>query len=184
MRLSAAQFSAGAQVYGEVGSEDKWSQRALTSRAAILAGVYTPQVFLEDFLDFRIEYADTDLSRRKTGIPAVWYNNATSVSGVRFRGFPIGHHMGTDAIDLFVRTTRHLGDGLQLGANFNWQERDRGQSLHETKREAAVELTVGYTFQRIRNPGQITSINPFVETFVTDVTSNNHFLWRNLGVQC
>ncbi len=65
---------------------------------------------------------------------------ATAVSGMRFRGFPIGHHMGTDAIDLFVRTTRHLGDGLQLGANFNWQERDRGQSLHETKREAAVDL--------------------------------------------
>ena len=58
---------------------------------------------------------------------------------MRFRGFPIGHHRGTDAIDLFVRTSRHLGDGLQLGANFNWQERDRGQSLHETKREAAAD---------------------------------------------
>ncbi len=37
--------------------------------------------------------------------------------------------------------------------------------------------------RRIKNPGQITSMNLFVETFATDVTSNNHFLWRNLGVQ-
>ena len=81
--------------------------------------------------------------------------------------------MGTDAIDLFVRTTRHLGDGLQLGANFNWQERDGGQSPHETKREAGAD----------QEPGQITRINPFVETFAPDVTSNNHFLWTNLGVQ-
>ncbi len=72
---------------------------------------------------------------------------------MRFRGFPIGHHMGTDAIDL----TCWLSNPMQL--------------------------TVGYTFQRIKNPGQITSINPFVETFVTDVTSNNHFLWTNVAVQ-
>ncbi len=110
-------------------------------------------VFRSNSLDLRIECADAELARQKTGIPAVWYNNATSVSGMRFRGFPIGHHMGTDTIDLFVRTTRHLGDGLQLGANFNWQERDGGQSPHETKRDAAV------------------------------VTSSNHFLWTNLSVQ-
>jgi len=112
---------------------------------------------------------------------------------MRFKGFPLGHHMGTDAIDLFVRTTRYLTDDLQLGANFNLQERDRGQSPHETKREAAVDLTwwvspkieftAGYTYQRIKNPGEITSINPFVETFASGVTSNNHFLWTNLAVQ-
>ncbi len=127
----------------------------------------------------------------------MWYNNATYVSGMRFKGFPLGHHMGTDAIDLFVRTTRYLTDDLQLGANFNLQERDRGQSPHETKREAAVDLTwwvspkieftAGYTYQRIKNPGEIERIgdrlNKFKETFAPGVTSTNHFLWTSLAVQ-
>ena len=45
-----------------------------------------------------------------------------------------------------------------------------------------VELAVT-TYQRIENPGQITSINPFVETFPAGVTSNNHLLWTNLAVE-
>ena len=188
-------FPAGVQIYGELGSEDKWTKIPIPSRAAFLAGIYIPQVFRGSSTDLRIEYADTDFTRRKTvnNIERVWYNNGTYVSGLRFRGFPLGHHMGTDAIDLFVRTTRYLSDDLQLGANFNLQERDRGQSPHETKREAAVDLTwwlsdqtqltIGYTHQRIKNPGQITSINPFDETFANNVTSNNHLLWTSLAVQ-
>ena len=111
---------------------------------------------------------------------------------MRFRGFPLGHHMGTDAIDFFVRSTRHLTDNLRLGASFNWQERDRGQTLHETKRESSLDLTwwvsdqtqvtFGYTHQRIKNPGQITSINPFGETFAAGVTSHNNLLWTTLAV--
>jgi len=186
-------FPAGLQLYGELGSEDKWSQIPIPSRAAFLAGIYIPQVFRGSSTDLRIEYADTDLTRRKIGSSGVWYNNGTYVSGMRFKGFPLGHHMGTDAIDVFVRTTRYLTEDLQLGANFNLQERDRGQSPHETKREAAVDLTwwvspmieftAGYKYQRIKNPGEITSINPFGETFTSGVTSTNHFLWTNLAVQ-
>ncbi len=111
---------------------------------------------------------------------------------MRFRGFPLGHHMGTDAIDLFVRSTRHLSANLRLGASFTWQERDRGQTPHETKRETSLDLTwwvsdrtqvtFGYTHQRIKNPGQITSINPFGETFAAGVTSHNHLLWTTLAV--
>ncbi|MDA2910930.1 capsule assembly Wzi family protein [Nitrospiraceae bacterium AH_259_D15_M11_P09] len=188
-------FPAGLQLYGELGSEDKWSKIPIPSRAAFLVGIYIPQVFRGSSTDLRIEYADTDFTRRKTtdNLQQIWYNNGTYKSGMRFKGFPLGHHMGTDAIDVFVRTTRYLTDDLQLGANFNLQERDRGQSPHETKREAAVDLTwwvspkieftAGYTYQRIKNPGEITSINPFAETFTGGVTSTNHFLWTNLAVQ-
>jgi len=188
-------FPAGLQLYGELGSEDKWSKIPIPSRAAFLAGIYIPQVFRGSSTDLRIEYADTDFTRRKTtdNLQQIWYNNSTYASGMRFKGLPLGHHMGTDAIDVFVRTTRYLTDNLQLGTNFNLQERDRGQSPHETKREAAVDLTwwvspkieftAGYTYQRIKNPGEISSINPFAETFTSGVTSTNHFLWTNLAVQ-
>ncbi len=188
-------FPAGLQLYGELGSEDKWSKYPIPSRAAFLTGIYVPQVFRGGSLDLRIEYADSDFTRRKTrdSLEQIWYSNGTYKSGMRFRGFPLGPHMGTDAIDLFVRTTRYLSEDLQLGSHFNWQERDRGQPAHETKREVGADLTwwpsnrmqlrFGYTHQRIKNPGQITSINPFEETFAVGVTSNNHLLWTNLSYQ-
>lgn len=188
-------FPSGLQLYGEVGSEDKWSKVLLPSRAAVLGGLYIPQVLPGDTLDLRIEYADTDLTRRKTRdhLSGVWYNNGIYRSGMRHRGFPLGHHMGTDGVDIFVRSTRYLSENLQLGATFNLQWRGRGQPVSEKKREAAfdltwwlssrMQLTVAYTFQRIEHPGQIVSINPFVETFHSGVTSTNHLLWTNFAVE-
>ncbi len=187
-------FPAGMQFYGELGTEDKWSELPIPSRAAILAGIYIPQVFPNDTLDLRIEFADTDLSRqRHAELPRIWYNHGTYQSGMRYRGFALGHHMGTDGMDLFMRTTRFVTETVQLGANFNLQERDRGQPVHEKKREVAVDLTwwyssriqftVGYTFQRLTNPGQVTAINPFMETFAAGVTAKNHLIWTSLAMQ-
>ena len=187
-------FPAGLQFYGELASEDRWETTPNLTRAAFLVGVYIPQVFRKGTMDLRIEYADTDFTRRtiRDNIPQIWYNNSIYVSGMRFRGFPLGHHMGTDAIDFFVRSTRYLNDNLQLGTSVDWEERDRGQTPHETKREASLDLTwwvsdrtqviFGYTYQRIKNPGQITSIDPFDETFAASVTSHNHLLWTTLAV--
>jgi hypothetical protein len=185
-------FPAGVQLYGELGSEDKWS-KLIPSRGAFLFGIYIPQLIKGDTLDLRIEYADTDYTRRNTGIPQVWYNNGTYVSGMRYKGFPLGHWVGTDAIDLFVRSTRYMTKSLRLGANLELSERDRSQPAPEKKLEAGVDLTwhlardtqlsFAYTYQRIENPGLITSINPFVETFQAGVTSHNHFLWTNLSVE-
>ena len=187
-------FPAGLQLYGEIGTEDKWSQLPIPSRAAFLGGIYIPQVFQGDTLDLRIEYADTDYGRRRhPELGGVWYNNGTYTSGMRYRGLPLGHSMGTDATDFFVRTTRYLTETVQLGANFNIQERDRGQPVHEKKREAAIDLTWwytrnvqfmgGYTFQRLTNPGQVTDITPFVETFASGVTAKNHLVWTSVAVQ-
>src|SRR2546422_284575 len=180
-------FPAGMQVYGEYGLEDP------PTGIGIVFGVYIPQVFRSSTTDFRIEYADTDIRRRLNGTSAQWYNNGVWTSGMRYRGFPLGHWMGTDAIDLFIRTTSFRTDDIQLGANVDYYERDRGKPVHEKGREAGVDLTwwltkqiqvtAGYTFQRIHNPGQITSITPFVETFAGGVTSDNHFLWTILAVE-
>jgi len=180
-------FPAGMQVYGEYGLEDP------PVGLGIMFGVYIPQVFRSSTTDFRIEYADTDIRRRLQGNSAQWYNNGVWTSGMRYRGFPLGHWMGTDAINLFVRTTSFLTDDIQVGANVDFYERDRGQPVHEKGREAGLDLTwwlssqiqitAGYTFQRIHNPGQITSITPFVETFADGVTSNNHFLWTSLALE-
>jgi hypothetical protein len=183
-------FPAGMQFYGELGSEDKWSQFPIPSRAAFLAGLYIPQVFAGDTMDLRVEYADTDYTRRKTGLMGTWYNNGYFANGMRQYGFPLGHNMGTDAIDIFVRSTRYLTDNLQLGNSLNLQERQRGQPNYERKHETSVDLTwwvaprtqiaLGYTYQRIKNPGQITAVVPFTETFDADVSVTNHLMWMSL----
>ncbi len=182
-------FPAGLQTYGEIGSTDKWSQFPLPSRAAVLGGIYIPQLFRGDSTDLRLEYADTDLTRRKTGIPNVWYNDFFYQSGMRYRGFPLGHWVGTDGIDYFLRATRHMAEEWQLGVNLDYSERGKSNPVYEKKREAAVDLTwkwsqhysitFAYTYQRIQNPGQITDLNPFVETFANGVVSNNNFFWTN-----
>ena len=180
-------FPGGVQLYGEFGLEDR------VDHPAALAGIYIPQVFQGDSLDFRFEFADTDLERQLTGSANTWYNNANYSSGMRYKGFPLGHHMGTDGLDFFIRTTERLTDKLTVGANLNYQERARGLPVHEKKREASMDMTllindwtqftVSYVFQRIENPGQITSIVPFAETFASGVTAYNNFLWTTLAIQ-
>jgi len=184
-------FPAGLQLYGEIGSEDKWSKFPLPTQAAVLGGIYIPQLFPGDSTDLRFEYADTDLSRRRTGIANVWYDNFLYRSGMRYRGFPLGHWMGADATDYFLRATRHMTDDLVVGINLDYSQRGMSLPQHEKKREAAADvtwwltnkmhLTVGYTYQHIQNPGQITDLNPFVETFAAGVLSENSFFWTNLA---
>jgi hypothetical protein len=185
-------FPAGMQFYGELGSEDKWNQIPIPSRAAYLAGLYIPQLFEGDTMDLRIEYADTDYTRRKTGFTGVWYNNGFYTNGMRQYGFPLGHSMGTDGVDFFIRTTRFLTEDLQLGSNLDYQERARGLPVHERKHEAAVDLTwwlsrqtqisFAYTYQRINNPGQIVADTPFVEVFASGVTATNHLFMTALAM--
>ena len=186
-------FPSGLQFYGEIGSEDKWTKFPLPTRAAVLGGIYIPQLFAGDTTDLRLEYADTDLDRRRTGMSDDWYNSATFRSGMRYKGFPLGHWIGSNGIDYFLRTTRHMKDDLQLGLNLDYSERGKGNPAYEKKREAAVDLTwwiskqfqltMAYTYQHIENPGQITRINPFQETFQSGLVSNNNFIWTNFAFE-
>lgn len=41
----------------------------------------------------------------------------------------------------------------------------------------------GYTFQRLKNPGQVTAITPFDETFAGGIQAQNHLFWTSLAVQ-
>ena len=187
-------FPAGMQVYGEIGSEDKWSKWR-PSRGAFLFGVYVPQLFAGDTADLRIEYADTDFTRRNTTFPGVWYNNGTFTTGMRERGLPLGHWIGTDAAALFARVTRQMGAQLLLGLNLEIAQRGRGSGpVHEEKREAAFDLTwwfshatqlgVGYARQWVRNPGQVTSVSPaYAEAFAASGTGANDLLWTRLVTQ-
>ena len=181
-------FPAGMQIYGEIGSEDKWSKWR-PSRGAFVAGVYIPQLFAGDTMDLRIEWADTDFTRHNINSPGVWYNNSIYTTGMRERGFPLGHWIGTDATDLFLRATRYMTARLSLGLHLEVAKRGRGSArVYETKREAAVDLTwwlsyatqisAGYTRQRLKNPGQMVGVSPtYIETFAASDTAINNLFW-------
>jgi len=179
-------FPAGMQLYFEIGLEDRFDH------PAGLVGIYIPQIFKGDTMDFRFEFADTDWERQLTGHSGTWYNNGIFTSGMRYRGNPLGHWVDTDGIDFFVRTTRRIGDNLIVGGNLEYAERFRSVPVHEKKSEGSLDITyfftdkvqfsVAYTYQRLQNPGQIALIHPFVETF-TPITTSNNFVWTTLAVE-
>jgi hypothetical protein len=179
-------FPAGMMLYGELGLEDP------PNGAATVFGIYVPQLFENSNSDLRFEFADTDIRRQVINSSSGWYNNAVYQSGMRYRGFPLGHWIGTDGIDFFLRGTHYLSETIQVGGNVEYEERERGLPIHEKRREVSADiswwvtshlhLTAGYTYQRLTNPGQITSINPFIETF-TPMTASNNFLWTTVGIE-
>jgi hypothetical protein len=186
-------FPFGVQLYGELGSEDRWAA-PWPNRGAYLIGVYIPQLVEGDTTDLRIEYADTDISRRRSGKTGVWYDNGIYTSGMRHYGFPLGHWIGTDATDLSVQIGRYLSDKLKLGFSFDHVERERGQPAPETMQEFGLdsewrvshqtELQLGYRLQRVENPIHLVSVNPvFIEAATAGVTAINRLLWVGLKAE-
>jgi hypothetical protein len=84
-------------LYGELAGEDEAG--GLPSRNAWLAGIYLPRVLDIDRLELWGEYADTDVS----GHSGFWYDHHIYTEGYTFKGRIMGHYMGPDATDLFIR---------------------------------------------------------------------------------
>jgi hypothetical protein len=186
-------FPGGMQLYGELGSEDRWASPR-PNRGAYVIGVYVPQLIEGDTTDLRIEYADTDIARRRSGGAGYWYNNSTYTSGMRHYGFPLGHWIGSDATDLSVRFARQFRRTVSLAATYDRSVRGRAQTDPESVREIGVDLTwwpswhkeiqVGYAIQRVRNPLLLIGVNPaFVESPAADVTLAVRALWIRGSVE-
>ena len=152
-----------------------------------------PQLIEGDTTDLRVEYADTDIARRRSGAAGYWYNNGTYTSGMRHYGFPLGHWIGSDATDLYFRFGRQLTDQVNAGVALERSVRGRAQVVPETTREARLdlawrasrqtELQLGYSLQRTENPIHLTSVNPsFAESAPTGVTAVNRLMWSCLKV--
>jgi hypothetical protein len=101
--------------------------------------------------------------------------------------------MGTAGLDLFIQSTRYVTDQLQVGHHLDYQERERDLPVHERTYEAGLNLTwwfssqtqwtLGYTYQRIKNPGQISAVTPFTMTFDAGVTATNHLVQMGLVME-
>ena len=80
-----------------------------------LFGLQLYDLFRTGSTDLRIEYANNHVGR----FPNVFYNHGFYNSGYTYNGRVIGHYMGTDAEDLFVRLTHYLTPDLVAGIDFN-----------------------------------------------------------------
>jgi hypothetical protein len=110
------------QLYGEVGGEDMAG--GFFSRDAYLAGAYFPRLGPFGLLDLRVEFADTDLTRRRMGYDRVWYTHGTYTAGYTYDGRIIGHHAGTDAQDLYAELGIYARDDLRLWAAADRERRE------------------------------------------------------------
>ncbi len=88
------------QMYLEADGEDQCG--IYPCKWAGLTGVYLPRILNFNRIDFRAEYANDHV----TGYPNAWYTHHIFLTGYTYpadKGLIIGHHMGTDSNDLFLK---------------------------------------------------------------------------------
>lgn len=102
----------GIKIYTEWGAEDSSGDTKTPSgRANIYGALIDGPFWLENF-DFRVEWANTARSAR---YGPQWYTHWKYTTGYTYEGNVIGHHMGSDSRDLFLRVQYHFGVGALIG---------------------------------------------------------------------
>lgn len=102
----AVPFS-GIKVYTEWGAEDSSGDSKTPTGKANIYGTYIDSpMWLENF-DIRVEWANTARNER---YGPLWYKHGIYTSGYTHRGRIIGHHIGADSKDLFIRVQRHIAN--------------------------------------------------------------------------
>jgi hypothetical protein len=98
--------------YGEVGAEDTGYP---PDKRAYLFGLFFSDLFLIGRLDLRLEYTNTS----PDSVPIMWYTHGFYPPIYHERIF--GHHVGSNAEDIFVRLTSYLSPILLLGFDFDFE---------------------------------------------------------------
>jgi len=145
------------QIYGEWAGEDKFAPWENES-PAYLAGMSVFDILDVESLDFRMEYARTNEN---------WYTHGIYTTGYRYKGEILGHHMGGDSEDFFMRLSKDFRDlpinieRLALGGQFDYENRMRSAASPERKYEISVDGTIYlsdtktirllYEYERYRN---------------------------------
>lgn len=128
------------ELYGEYGGEDEAGFRP--SKPALLMGLE----WLYEGRRVLIEYATNHVS----GFPDVWYNHSIYTSGYTYRGNIIGHHMGSDAKDLYLRAEGPLWDQWVGGVDYEQQNRRLSSPVQEKIRrwggDAVYSEKTGFSY--------------------------------------
>jgi len=146
-------------LWGEWYGEDEAG--AFPSKEGYVAGLKFADILLTGRTDVIVEYADNVISGR----PGLWYNHTPYETGYRYEGKIMGHNMGSDARDYFLRLEHCLSPDLSLGLDYNGQERGVEADVQEDRDRIDLDLTyhgldgllvrAGYRYEAIDNLGQV-----------------------------
>ena len=118
-------------LYAEYGGEDQ-SQPGVFTRHAWVYGVFLPSIGSFRKADLRIEYGTTV---QQPDDPGIWYQHSQYPH--QYNGQILGHHMGTEAKDLFLEARLFLVPSSYLELNYDQTERSYpGPAKEELKRIA------------------------------------------------
>ncbi len=142
------------QLYGEIAAED--ISRNITIKGGYLAGIYLPRIFNLDTIDLRGEYART----RK-----ILYHHNTYRSGYTYKGRLIGHHLGSDAEDLFVSTSIYGTGTTKYSFYYDREKKGLTRRNPEVSQEFVLalrqkvsertDLSLKGGYEKIRDSGHI-----------------------------
>ncbi|MBN1809338.1 MAG: hypothetical protein JW909_09750 [Planctomycetes bacterium] len=130
------------RIYGELGGEDQ-ADPVYFTKQALLAGVYLPEIGGNRRITLRAEYADTYMGGHG-GADGVWYNHSIYTSGYTYYGRIMGHHMGTDARDLFIELGIEAGDRVRFRLGYDYEERELSQAYPEERREYSFGMGLDF----------------------------------------
>lgn len=143
------------RLYGDFAGEDEAA--GLPSHWARLFGMQLYDILQTGRTDLRIEYADNHVP----GEADVFYTHGLYQSGYTYKARVIGHHMGTDARDFFIRLTHYLSEDLILGLEFDRQQKDLSSSQRQTTNQFGIDLALftkdswqlrtGYRYEDAKN---------------------------------
>ena len=123
------------KLYGDLAGEDEAG--ALPAKWGELFGMQVNDILRTGRTDLRVEYANNHIS----GHPNVFYTHTLYQSGYTYKDRIIGHHMGTDSRDLFVRVTHYVTEDAILGLEYDRQEAGLSSSRHQTMDQLGLDLT-------------------------------------------
>ncbi len=119
--------------------------------------------------NLRVEYAKTNLGE----FPAVFYNHTFFTSGYTYKGRVIGHHIGTNARDVFIRLTHFIHADIMLGIDYDKQVYQLDTISRPTTDQWGAdilwftpykwELTAGYRYERKKDSAGTTDDNHILD---------------------
>lgn len=127
---------AGVKLYGEIGTEDT-SYEEWSKDMAFLAGLLIERPFYLNNSSLRIEWATTAKGTKHNS----WYTHGIYSDGYRYNGYIMGHHMGTDADDLFSRLEFSSSHGMVIGLEADIERKNIHSGETDRTSWTGIDLT-------------------------------------------
>jgi len=103
-----------------------------------LFGIKFFDIFKTGKTDLDIEYANNHVP----GFPDVFYTHSLYRAGYTYRDRIIGHHMGTDSKDLFLRLTHYLNKDVIVGLQYDKQTSNLSSNPQPTIDQIQFDVTI------------------------------------------